>query len=61
MRPHTVELRTRNAKLRPLALVSAADSDDDDVQRVLRALFVRCGTRLTPAKLDRSESSASAS
>jgi len=61
MRPHTVELRTGNAKLRPLALVSAADSDDDDVHRVLRALLVRCGTRLLPAKRDTNESSVSAS
>jgi hypothetical protein len=47
MRPHAVELRTRHGRVRPLALVGAPD--DDDVQRMIRALLVRCGTRLMPA------------
>jgi hypothetical protein len=44
MRPHAVELRTRVGRVRPIALVSTAD--DEDVHRILRALLVRCGTRL---------------
>jgi len=50
MRPHAVEFRTRTGRVRPLALVSAAD--DDDVQRALRALLVRCGTRLLSPRHD---------
>ena len=48
MRPHAVELRTRHGRVRPLALVGAAD--DDDVHRMIRALLVRCGTRLMPSQ-----------
>jgi hypothetical protein len=45
MRPRAVEFRTRTGRLRPLALVSV--EDDDQVRQALRALLVRCGTRLT--------------
>jgi len=45
MRPHAIEFRTRTGRLRPLALVSV--EDDDEVHQALRALLVRCGTRLT--------------
>jgi len=41
-----VRLVTATAALRPVALLSG--EDDDDVDRAMRALLIRCGTRLVP-------------
>jgi hypothetical protein len=57
MRPHAVELRTRTGRVRPIALVSSVD--DDEVHQVMRALLVRCGTRVAAAVRDTAESSPS--
>ena len=54
MRPRAVRLVTGTKALRPLAMLGA--EDDEDIDRALRALLVRGGTRLVPAQRDAEES-----
>jgi hypothetical protein len=46
--PRSIHVRAGARVLRPLALLS--HEDDDDIDEALRALMLRCGTRVVPAQ-----------
>lgn len=48
MRPRAVRVVTRTTTLRPIALFSG--EGDEQVEQAMRALLIRCGTRLIPAQ-----------